>query len=132
MEFEAAEAGYATWADTLTPEALFERRWALGVIDRALAALRAECVSAGKGAVFDGVKDLIAGEKAPGGYASIAQGLGLTEGALKVTIHRLRRRFRHLLRADIAATVADASEIDDEIRHLIAIVGEHYKASSLG
>lgn len=133
LEFETAEADYAAEpADTLTPEALFERRWALGVIDRAMAMLRAECVGSGKEAMFDRVQDLIIGDKTAGGYAATARTLNTTEGALKVTIHRLRRRFRALLRAEIGATVADDSEIDDEIRHLMTVLGEHHPPSALG
>ena len=121
LEFDAAEARYAAEpAETLTPEALFERQWALGVIDRVLAALGAECAKAGKKATFDHVKDLLVGERSACGYAAIADALGTTEGAIKVTVHRLRRRFRHLLRVEIGATVSDDSEINDEIRYLFA------------
>lgn len=123
LEFEAVEARYsAEPPDTLTPEALFERQWALGVIDRVLATLRAECVQAGKEAMFDHVRDQLFGEKSPGGYAAIADTLGATEGAVKVTVHRLRRRYRDLLRMEIGATVSDESEIDDEIRYLTAVL----------
>jgi RNA polymerase sigma-70 factor (ECF subfamily) len=125
LEFETVEARYsAEPPDTLTPEALFERQWTLGVIDRVLATLRAECVKAGKEATFERVRDLLVGEKSPGGYAAIADTLGTTEGAIKVTVHRLRRRFRHLLRIEIGATVSDDSEIDDEIRHLIKVLAD--------
>lgn len=125
LEFETAETRYAAEPlDTLTPEAIFERQWALGVVDRVLATLRAECVKAGKEATFEHVKDLIVGEKSPGGYAAIADRIDTTEGAIKVTVHRLRRRFRHLLRVEIEATVSDDSEIDDEISYLIAVLTE--------
>lgn len=123
FEFDAAEARYtAEPSHDLTPEALFEQQWASSVIGRAMAALRAECVKAGKEATFDQVKDLLVGEKSEGGYAAIAKALDMTEGALKVMIHRLRRRLRELLRLEIAATVSDPSDIDDEIRHLIAVL----------
>ena len=123
FEFDAAEARYAAEpAHDLTPEALFEQQWASGVIERALAALRAECVAAGKEATFEAVKDLLVGEKSEGGYAAIAKALDTSEGAVKVMIHRLRRRLRELLRLEIGATVSDPSDIDDEIRHLIAVL----------
>lgn len=126
LEFDAVEDRYAAEPLTnLTPEAVFERQWALGVIDRVLAALGAECVKAGKAPIFDHVKDLLVGEKSPGGYAAIADTLDTTEGAIKVTVHRLRRRFRHLLRVEIEATVSDDSEIEDEIRHLIAVLTDY-------
>ena len=121
LAFEPVEARYAAEpAETLTPEALFERQWALGVIERVLATLGAECIKAGKEAIFTHVKDLLVGERTPGGYAAIADTLGTTEGAIKVTVHRLRRRFRLLLRVEIGSTVSDDSEIDDEIRYLFA------------
>src|SRR6266480_4268030 len=97
LEVEAAEARYAAEpADTLTPEALFERQWALGVLDRVLATLRGECVDAGKEAIFDRVKDIVIGEKHPGGYAALADALHTSEGAVKVMIHRFRRRYQQL------------------------------------
>jgi RNA polymerase sigma-70 factor (ECF subfamily) len=123
LDVESAEARYSSEpVDTLTPEALFERQWALSVLDRVLAALRDECVKAGKATVFDAVRDLLAGDRNPGGYAALAGSLGTTEGALKVHVHRLRRRYRELLRAEIEGTVSDTSEVDDEIGYLMAVV----------
>jgi RNA polymerase sigma factor (sigma-70 family) len=123
LAFDAAEAQYeAEPATALTPEALYEKQWARGVIDRVMATLGVECADAGKEKVFTHVKDLLVGEKSDAGYRSLAEALGTTEGALKVTIHRLRARFRHLLRAEIAATVSDDAAIDDELRHLMAVL----------
>lgn len=123
LEVETAEARYAAEPpDKLTPEALFERQWALDVIDRGLAKVRADYVKAGKEAMFERLKGFLIGEKEQGGYADVARTLGTTEGAIKVTVHRLRRRFRDVLRAEIMATVSDDSEIDDEIRYLIAVL----------
>ena len=123
LEVDTAEARYAAEPpDNLTPEALFERQWALGVIDRVMAMLRADLVKAGKEATFDHLKGFLIGEKEEGGYSHIARRLGTTEGAIKVTVHRLRRRFRDGLRTEIAATVSDDSEIDDEIRYLIDVL----------
>ena len=125
LEVETAEARYAAEPpDKLTPEALFERQWALGVLDRAMAMLRADLVKAGKETTFEHLKGFLIGEKEQGGYAEIARSLGTTEGAIKVTVHRLRRRFRDLLRVEIGATVSDDSEIDEEIRYLIAVLTE--------
>jgi len=107
LDFQPVEARYAAEpADTLTPEALFERQWALGVLDRVLATLRGECVDAGKEAIFDRVKDIVIGEKHPGGYAALADALHTSEGAVKVMIHRFRRRYQQLLRDEIASTVS--------------------------
>ena len=123
LDFESAEARYsAEPVDTLTPDAVFERQWALGVLDRVLLTLRAECRKAGKSALFDQVRDLLGGDRSPGGYAAIARSLGTTEGSVKVNVHRLRRRYGDLLRAEIEATVANASEIDDEIAYLMAVM----------
>ena len=123
LDFESAEARYsAEPVDTLTPDAVFERQWAVGVLDRVLVTLRAECIAAGKVELFDQVRDLLGGDRGPGGYAAIARSLGTTEGAVKVNVHRLRRRYGDLLRANIEATVSDASEVDDEIAYLMTVV----------
>lgn len=122
LEFETAEARYAAEpADNLTPEALFERQWALGVIDRVLATLRADFAKAGRENMFERLKGCLIGEK-EGAYANVARALGTTEGAVKVTVHRLRRRFRDVLRAEIMVTVSDDSEVDDEIRYLLTVL----------
>ena len=126
LEVDSAEARFvAEPADDLTPEALFERQWATGVIDRVMDMLRADLVKSGKAATFEQMKDLVIGEKEKGGYAGVARALGTTEGAVKVTVHRLRQKFRDLLRAEISPTVADDAEVDEEIRYLIAVLTEH-------
>ena len=123
LDFESAEARYsAEPVETLTPDAVFERQWALGVLDRVLVHLRDECRQAGKVELFDQVRDLLGGDRGPGGYAAIARSLGTTEGAVKVNVHRLRRRYGDLLRASIEATVSDPSEVDDEIAYLMAAI----------
>ena len=123
LEFESAETCYRLEpADTLTPDTLFERRWAIELIDRVIAQLANERARAGGGNEFERLKEFLVGEREEGKYADMANALGTTEGALRVTVHRLRRRFRDLLRAEIAATVTDDSEIDSEIRHLINAV----------
>lgn len=123
LEGEMAEAYYAAEpADTLTPEALYERQWARGVIDRAQAALRDELAAAGRARLFELVKDLLLGERADGGYANVAHSLSMTEGATKVTVHRLRRRLRELLRVEIRQTVSDDSEVEEEVRYLMTVL----------
>ena len=74
----------------------------------------------GKQSVFDRLKPFLTGGREPGGYASAAAELGMTEGAVKTAVHRLRRRYRQLLRDEIAQTVAGPDEIDDEIQYLLA------------
>ena len=123
LDLETAEAQYAAEPpDSLTPEALYEQQWARGVLGRAQNALRAELLKAGRERLFEQVKSLLAGEKAEGGQAEIARGLGVTEGALRVIVHRLRRRYRELLRTEILATVSDESDVDDEVRYLISVL----------
>jgi RNA polymerase sigma factor (sigma-70 family) len=125
LDVETAEARYAAeQPGTLTPEELFEREWALGVVDRAMAALGADLIASGKAATFHELRGLLMGEKEEGGYAKIAQALGSTEGAVKVTVHRLRRKFRARLRAEIRNTVSDDGEIEEEVRYLIAVLGQ--------
>lgn len=104
----------------MTPEKLFERQWALTVLERVLARLQAEFAAEGKQAAFDGLKPFLTGSRHTGGHAQAAAELGMTPGAVKVAVHRLRRRYRKILWDEIAQTVADPEEIDDEIRHLLA------------
>ena len=107
-------------ADPRTPEAEFERRWALLVLDRALARLAAEQQRAGKTRELDELRPfLVAGEEgAP--YAQIAERLGRSEGAVKVAVHRLRRRYGELLREEVAGTLADPQAVEEEIAALMA------------
>ena len=117
---DAAETRYQREpADDTTPETLFERRWALTVVDGVLADLRAEWTAAGRTAEFDALKACLLGDGPAGGYAATAASLGSSEGAIKVAVHRLRRAFRDRLRQRIAATVASPAELDDELRYLI-------------
>ena len=82
--------------------------------------LRSECVAAGKGGLFDELQDCLTGEEAGRSYQEIAAKLEMTEGAVKVSVHRLRRRFGELLRAQIAQAVEDPNEVSNEIRELFA------------
>jgi RNA polymerase sigma-70 factor (ECF subfamily) len=124
LDFETAEGRYQMEPrDEVTPERLFDRRWALALLDRTLARLRAEWRSAGKEAVFEVLKPALTGDPDDDSYAQIGSRLGRTEGAVKVSVHRLRRRFRDLLREEIAETVDSANQIDEELRHLLTVVG---------
>src|SRR5207253_1642421 len=111
-------------ADTLTPERLFERQWVLALLDQVMARLRAEHAKAGKEATFDRLKGSLAGADAEEPLAQIAAELGISVNAAKVAAHRLRKRYRELLRAEVAQTLADPQEIDDEIRQLFAALAE--------
>ena len=109
-------------AEPLTPETIFDRRWALTVIERVLADLREESIASGQLVLFEHLKTALTGDRVPGGYKAIAADIGSTEGAVKVAVHRLRRRFQEVLRAHIARTVDRPDEVDDEIRYLINAV----------
>jgi RNA polymerase sigma-70 factor (ECF subfamily) len=105
-----------------TPEFLFDRRWALTLLDRASAALENEWKLAGKSDSFNRLQPYLAGDHDAPPYADTAAVLDSNEGAVRVAIHRLRRRYRELVRQEIAATVDSPGEIDDEIRYLMQIL----------
>jgi len=107
----------------ITPERLFERAWALTLLDAVLARLRAEYERGGKGEVFQRLKDVLSFGPDSVPYATVAVDLGTTEGAVQVAVHRLRRRYGTLLREEIAATVTQPEEVEDEIRELFAALG---------
>jgi RNA polymerase sigma-70 factor (ECF subfamily) len=107
----------------LTPEKSYERQWALAVLQRVLDRLQAEFAAAGKQKVFAELKEVLAGADPQESYRAIASRLGTTEGTIKVMAHRLRKRYRELLREEVAQTVANAGEVEEEIQQLIAAVG---------
>jgi len=107
-------------AEETTPERIFERRWALMVLERTLATLRAEYEDAGKGAIFDHLKGIITAGRTEMPYAELAAEMKLTEGAVKVAAHRMRQRYRETLRRQIAETVGSEAEVDAELRNLMA------------
>lgn len=106
--------------EMLTPEKLFARRWAWVLLERVMEKLHNECAAAGKGALFDELQACLTGDPTGSSYVEIAAKLKLTEGAVKVSVHRLRRRFGELLRAQVAQTVEHPGEVSDEIRELFA------------
>jgi RNA polymerase sigma-70 factor (ECF subfamily) len=103
-----------------TPEKLFERRWALTLLDNVLARLREEFVASGKAEQFDQLKVALTADKRAVPYAELGARLRISQGAVKVAVHRLRARYREVLRAEIANTVASAADVEQEIRHLFA------------
>ena len=104
----------------LTAERLFARRWALDLLERALKRLEADAAGAGQATLFTHLRPALTGGGGSGPHAALAEDLGMTEGAVKMAALRLRRRYRDLLRAEIARTVADPSDVDDEVRDLFA------------
>jgi RNA polymerase sigma factor (sigma-70 family) len=107
-------------ADQATPERIFERRWAMTVLEQTLAIMRAEYEDSGKGAIFNHLKGIITAGKTDLPYAKLADELKLSEGAVKVAAHRMRRRYRETLRRRIADTVRSEAEVDEELRNLLA------------
>jgi RNA polymerase sigma factor (sigma-70 family) len=124
LDFETAEGKFTREpaANHDSAERLFERRWALELLDRALAELRSEYAQTDRGPLFDLLKPSLAVE-ATTGYDEIANRLGLTVGAVKVAVHRLRQRYRDKIRDVIGRTVVDPADVDDEIRDLFAALG---------
>ena len=124
LEFISIHDTHAGPADDpvsdLTPDKIYERRWAMTLMERALDRLRAEAVSAGKTELFDALREFLAEPPAPGDYPTLARKLEMTENALRVAVHRLRQRYRALLRDEIAQTVDNPAAVDEEIRELFA------------
>jgi RNA polymerase sigma factor (sigma-70 family) len=104
---------------TETPDRLFERQWALTVMESALHNLDREQTLAGKGVLFSALRPFLSREPEQGEYAALAQRLALAQGTLAVQVHRLRDRYRQVVREAVADTVASPLEIDDELRHLL-------------
>lgn len=121
---ESAESRYlAEPCHEATPERIYERSWALSVIQTVLERLRQEYADSGKGGVFDSIQSCLE-EESEETYAQIAARLNLSEGAVKMAVFRLRKNFRQRLRAEIARTVADPGAIDEELRHLFTCLGQ--------
>jgi RNA polymerase sigma-70 factor (ECF subfamily) len=106
----------------VSPESAFEKRWAASLLEAVLRRLRAEAEAGDRVALFERLKDYLWGDSSEVSYGSIASELGLTPTAVKVAAHRLRQRFREVLRAEIAHTVASETEIEEEMRYLFAVV----------
>ena len=118
-----AERWYTPSAvDNLTPETLFERRWALSLLERLLARLRADYVSMGKADQFQVLETFLMRDGDETHYDVAAARLGITSGALRMSVHRMRSKYGELLRAEIAETVARPEEIEEEIRFLLSIL----------
>ncbi len=121
IEPEEGESRYAREpVDARTPDVLFERGWAVALLEHVLERLRGELDAEGKAHLFDALKPMLMGERADHTYREIGEGLGMSEGAVKVAVHRLRRRYRDVLEEEIGRTLADPTQLEDEIRHLFA------------
>ena len=121
-ELRAGEQIEMEPADPITAEMIYERRWALTVLEQVLDRLKNEYRTAGNAALFDSLKQLLPDEPGSPSQAEIAADLGMTENAVRQAFYRFRQRYQSLLREEIAHTVATPGDIEDELRHLIAVV----------
>src|ERR1043166_5945736 len=110
-------------ASKLSPEKIFDRRWALTVLDRAQASLKAEFATDGKSDLFEALKNFLSGEKPGETHAQVAARLGKSSDAVRCAVQRLRHRYGELIRTEVANTVATSANVDEEIRHLLEAIG---------
>jgi len=123
LEDGAAEARYCKQPiDKVTPEILFDKNWALALLDEVFEELRRENESAGRGDLFEEIKFCITADRTDISYAQLSVRLKISEAALKVKTHRLRQRYRELLRARVADTVSSRQEVESELRYLHEIL----------
>jgi RNA polymerase sigma factor (sigma-70 family) len=121
LDTMTAEARYALEpVDRLSPDKLFERSWALTILDKAMTRLQSELTDKNKGDLFNHLKTYMTADRDTVPYQATAQTLGMTETAVKVAVHRLRKRYRELLRDEIAQTVSEEMHIDEEIGNLFS------------
>jgi RNA polymerase sigma-70 factor (ECF subfamily) len=106
-------------SDQCTAEKLYERRWAMTVLEQALEQLRQDCVAARKEALFEQLKGILSGDGPSATYAEIGTRLKMSEVAVKVAVHRLRQRYAELVREEVARTLTDPAELEEEIRYLL-------------
>lgn len=123
LDFDAGESRLGLVAiDSITPEQLYDRQWALTLLDRVFQLLRAEYAAKDRLSYFETLKSFLPGPSKETGYRAAAESLGISEATAKVAVHRMRRRYRELLRAEIAETVQTPHDIDDEIRELFSVL----------
>ncbi|HKQ40482.1 MAG TPA: RNA polymerase sigma factor [Verrucomicrobiae bacterium] len=120
ISLDAEERYAAEPAESLSPDKLFERRWALTLLENVLEKLKGEQADAGRLAIFTELQPVLTTRGTP--YAELAQRLGLSESAVKVAVHRLRQRYRELLEKEIANTVSSPSDIEEERRYLLRVL----------
>ena len=111
-------------ADNLSPDKLYDRAWAVTLLGRVISHLREESEAEGKTELFEQLKPFLMADKSAIPYGQAAEALKLSEGAVRVAVHRLRRRYRELLRAEIAQTLADPAQADEEMKALMSAFAE--------
>jgi RNA polymerase sigma factor (sigma-70 family) len=125
LDVELAEQRYGVEpTEGATADRVFERRWALTLLDSTMTRLREEFAAGGKAGEFDRLKTCLTAERGGISYAQIATELGVSEGAARVAVHRLRKRFREVFREEIAHTVSTPEEIEDEVRYLMTVLAQ--------
>lgn len=117
-----AESRYAADSHSLAPDQTFDQQWALTLLDLTVNRLRDEFNSAGKSGDFETLKGCLMSERGAIDYAAVAKQLGVNASAARVTVHRLRKRFREIYREEISQTLADGSDLDAELRHLAGVL----------
>jgi RNA polymerase sigma-70 factor (ECF subfamily) len=126
LQLDTAEIRYIQeLADTSTPEQVYEKQWALTLLESVLDQLHEEYVQDGKAILFDKLKSCLVGSSALQPYAQLAAELDMTEGSVKVAVCRLRQRYREQLKEEIAQTVASVADVEDELHHLFRVLARH-------
>ena len=121
-ELLSRERAGAEPSDNLTADRIYERRWALTLLEQVLIRLESEYKRAGNGELFEYLREFLSDEPDRHSQAEVAMNLGMTENAVKQAFHRLRRRYRELLRDEIGQTVAVPGDVEDELRHFISVL----------
>ncbi len=122
LDADEAERRFAT-EPALAADAIFERRWAMTLLEQTLSALEAEFAAACKANDFQALKHCLTMDRGSISYADLAAKTGGNEGAMRVAVHRLRKRFRELFRENIAATLAEGEDVETEMQHVVAVLG---------
>ena len=125
LDWQDAETRYQIEpADLLSPDKLYDRAWAVTLLERVINRLREESAASGKAELFEQLKPFLMAGKGAIPYGKAAAALGLTEGAARVAAHRLRQSYRRLLRAEISQTLSDPAQVEEEMRALFRAFGE--------
>jgi RNA polymerase sigma factor (sigma-70 family) len=124
LDWQTADSQFQLASGTTPePDRAFDREWAMALLAKVVGRLRAECEAAGNARQFERLKIFLTAGKGTLSHSAAAQELGIDEGAVRVAVHRLRKRYRHLLRDEIAQTLADPAQVDEEMRSLFAAFG---------
>ncbi|HEY1172514.1 MAG TPA: sigma-70 family RNA polymerase sigma factor [Verrucomicrobiae bacterium] len=124
FDTEVAEAKYQTEAHGKPSEQVYEREWAMALLQKTMADLRGEYERAGKTNEYERLKNCLTADRGTISYGQIATDLGMSEGAARVAVHRLRKRFREVFREAVADTVSEATEVDDEVRYVVGLLSQ--------